>query len=158
MLRLKLSIFFFLCVNYSSAQDATSSSGSNASGTGGTVSYTVGQVVYTTHIGTNGSVAQGVQQPYEISVVNGIEEANDINLILDTYPNPATDFVKLKIENYKSENLGYQLYDIQGKIYLKNKIESNETNIAIGDFAVGIYFLRVTDTDKYIKTFKIIKN
>ena len=158
MLRLKLSIFLFLILSYVNAQDATSSSGSNASGTGGTASYTVGQVVYTTNMGTNGSVAQGVQQPYEISVVNGIAEAKGIDLILTTYPNPATDFVKLKIENYKSENLGYQLYDAQGKFYLKNKIESNETNIAIGDFAVGIYFLRVTDTSKYIKTFKIIKN
>ena len=31
------------------------------------MSYTVGQVVYYTYTGSNGSVAEGVQQPYEIS-------------------------------------------------------------------------------------------
>jgi len=43
------------------AQDSTNSSGGNATGSGGTVAYSVGQVVYTTNTGTNGSLAQGVQ-------------------------------------------------------------------------------------------------
>ena len=34
----------------------------------------VGQVVYITSTGINGSVAQGVQQPYEISVITGVNE------------------------------------------------------------------------------------
>jgi hypothetical protein len=43
--------------------------------------------------GTNGTAAQGVQQPYEISVVTAIEKALDILLEMVVYPNPATDFV-----------------------------------------------------------------
>ena len=54
------------------AQKTIPSSGGNASGTGGKISYTVGQVVYTTNKGSNGSAAQGVQQPYEISAITGI--------------------------------------------------------------------------------------
>ncbi|MCB0409870.1 MAG: hypothetical protein KDD29_06595, partial [Flavobacteriales bacterium] len=50
------------------AQENTVSSGGDALGVGGSASYSVGQVVYTTHTGVNGSIAQGVQQPYEISV------------------------------------------------------------------------------------------
>jgi len=50
--------------------------------------------------GTNGSAAQGVQQPYEISVVTAIEEAMDISIEMVVYPNPATDFFKLRIKNY----------------------------------------------------------
>ena len=61
------------------AQEAIPAAGSNAIGSGGSVSYSVGQVVYTINTGTNGSVAEGVQQPYEISVVVGIEQAKDIN-------------------------------------------------------------------------------
>jgi hypothetical protein len=53
------------------AQEAIPAGGGNASGSGGSASYSVGQVVYTTNTGTNGSAAQGVQQPYEISVVSG---------------------------------------------------------------------------------------
>src|SRR6056297_978638 len=55
------------------AQQAMPASGGDASGSGGFVSYSVGQVVYTTHTGANGSVAQGVQQTYEIAVESGIE-------------------------------------------------------------------------------------
>ena len=44
-------------------QQAVVTAGADATGTGGTVSYSVGQVVYQTHTVTNGSVAEGMQQP-----------------------------------------------------------------------------------------------
>jgi len=140
------------------AQNTIPASGSNVSGGGGTVSYSVGQVVYTTNTGSNGSVAQGVQQPFEISVVTSIEEAKGISLEIVLYPNPATDFIKLKIENYEAGNLRYQLYDINGNILLSNKVEGNETNIVMSNLVSATYFLKVTDNKKVIKTFKIIKN
>lgn len=74
------------------SQNAIPATGGNASGSGGSVSYSVGQVTYLINTGTSGSVAQGVQQPYEISVVTGIEEASGIELEFSVYPNPASDF------------------------------------------------------------------
>jgi hypothetical protein len=91
------------------AQNTIPTSGGNANGSGGSVSYTVGQIVYTTNLGTNGSSAQGVQQPYEISVIAGIEEASTITLEVMVYPNPSTDFIKLIVLNYEIDNLKYQL-------------------------------------------------
>ena len=132
--------------------------GGNASGSGGAVSYTIGQVVYTTNSSTAGTVTQGVQQPFEISVVTGIKEAFDISLEFVVYPNPATDFVKLIIENYDVENLRYRLFDIYGTLLQDKKIEGNETNIIMSNQVPSTYFLRVTDRNKVIKTFKIIKN
>jgi hypothetical protein len=140
------------------AQNAITASGGNATGSGGSVTYTIGQVVYTKFVGTNGSAAQGVQQPYEISVVTGIVEAKDISLEIEVYPNPATDFVKLKIKNYEVENLKYQLYDINGSLLKDNKVEGNETSISMQNLLPSVYFLKVTDNNKAIKTFKIIKN
>lgn len=139
------------------AQEAVIASGGNATGTGGSVSYSVGQVVYTTTTGTNGSSGQGVQQPFEISTVTGIEEAKGINLICSAYPNPATDFIKLIIEDYEVQHIRYQIYNIKGSLLLSNKVEANETNISIQSLLPAIYFLKVTDRDKLIKTFKIIK-
>jgi hypothetical protein len=49
------------------AQHAVSAAGGNLDGAGGSASYTVGQVVYTTNSGLTGFVIQGVQQPYEPS-------------------------------------------------------------------------------------------
>lgn len=140
------------------AQETTDASGGNASGSGGSASYSIGQTAYTTHTGTNGSVAQGVQQPYEISIVTEIKEAKDISLSFIVYPNPTTNFLKLKVENYTSENLTYHLYQLDGKILETKKIESLEVSITTEHLASGIYFLKVSETDSDLKIFKIIKN
>ncbi len=140
------------------AQTSIPASGGNASGSGGTVSYSVGQVVYTTNSNSNGSVAQGVQQPFEISVITGLEEALGISLELIVYPNPATDFIKLMIRNYEVKNLSYQLYDLNGSILQDDRIESNETQILMQNLKPSAYILKVIQGKKEIKTFKIIKN
>lgn len=50
---------------YGISQESVNAAGGDAMGTGGTASYSVGQVVYTT-IGENGTkVAQGVQQAFQ---------------------------------------------------------------------------------------------
>lgn len=139
------------------AQNTIPAAGGNASGSEGSVNYTIGQVVYTTNTGTNGSAAQGVQQPYEISVVTGIEQAKDINLICSVYPNPTTDFLTLKIMNYDKENLSYWLYDFNGNLLQNKKVEANECNVSVQNLFSGTYILKVTDNNKVIKTFKIIK-
>ena len=121
------------------AQSTIPATGGNASGSGGSASYSVGQLVYTTNTGTTGSVVQGVQQPYEISVVTGLQEAKGIDLVCSAYPNPATDFVKLKVENYKTDNLTYQLYDISGILLENKKVEGNETNISMSNLVSATY-------------------
>jgi hypothetical protein len=155
-----LSIFFLFgfCIAFMKGQQTIPATGGNASGSGGSVSYTVGQILNSTISGTNGTVAQGVQQPYEISIVTATEEAKDIILEIQVYPNPATDFMKLKISNYNIQNLRYQLYDVNGSLLQDNKIEDNETSFVISNYVSAIYFLKVTDNNKVIKTFKIIKH
>jgi Secretion system C-terminal sorting domain len=157
-LQLSVVLFFSLGLTALQAQSTIPASGGNASGSGGSASYTVGQVVYTTNTGTNGSAAQGVQQPFEISVVTAVNEVNDISLEIMVYPNPATDFIKLKISNYDIQNLRYQLYDINGSLLQDNKVEGNETSIIMTNYVSATYFLKVSDNLKVVKTFKIIKH
>ena len=141
------------------AQEATTTAGGKASGSGGVASYTVGQVVYTTNVGTNGnSVAQGVQQPYEISVVTGIPEATDINLSVSAYPNPTSNYLTLKVENYETANLQYMVFDINGKLLQTIKATGGETQIQTSELVPANYFIKVLDNKKEIKVFKIIKN
>ena len=138
------------------AQETIPATGGNASGSGGTVSYSVGQVVYTTNSGTTGSVAQGVQQPFEISVVTGIEQTA-INLVISAYPNPTTDFLQLKVESEKLKDLYFQLYNMQGKLLENKKVTGNETSIDMSNLVPATYFVKVTEGNKEVKTFKIIK-
>lgn len=139
------------------AQNSIPATGGNAVGAGGTVSYTIGQVVYTPISGTTGFMTQGVQQPYEISVVTGIEEASEITLEISVYPNPAVGYVNLKVEKYDTDNLRYMLYDMNGMLFQERKVEGPETQIQIGHLLPGTYFLRIAENKKEIKTFKIIK-
>lgn len=139
------------------AQESISATGGEAIGSGGSVSYSVGQLTYQTHTGTNGSVAQGVQQPFEISVVSEIEEAKSINLMVSAYPNPTTDLLQLKVESEKLKNLSFQLYDMQGKLLQSEKITNSQTSIFMSNLQPATYFLRITQGNMEIKTFKIIK-
>lgn len=158
--QLKLSAVLLLGLGLTGLQAQTSinATGGNASGSGGSVSYSVGQVVYTTHTGTSGSVAQGVQQPYEISVVTGIEEAKGISLSVTAYPNPTTDYLTLSIGEFDISNLSYQLYDMQGKLLQNEKLTGTETQINMSNYVPSTYFVKVIQGNKELKTFKIIKN
>jgi hypothetical protein len=159
-IKMKFYLFFLMCIELTAikAQEAIPATGGNATGSGGSASYSIGQVAYTTNTGTNGTEAQGVQQPFEISVVTGIEEAVGITLQCAVYPNPANDYVTLIVENYKTENLTYQLYDVNGKLLENKKLEGKETNIDLKTLVIASYFLKVNDNKKELKTFKIIKN
>ena len=150
-------ILFFVGVIEVQAQDAIPTSGGEASGSVGSASYSVGQTVYTTISGTNGTATQGVQQPYEISIVDGLEELG-INLHVSVYPNPTTDFLQLTIENENLKKFRYQLYDMNGKLLKNKKITVNETSIAFNNFLSATYYLKVIKGNKEVKTFKIIKN
>lgn len=149
-------LFLSLSSNFLLAQETTTSSGGNATGTNGNVSYTIGQVVYTTNSGTTGSVAQGVQQPFEIQTLLGAENFN-INLQIAVFPNPTTNWLQLDIKNYGFEKLNYQIFDINGKMVLQSKISTETTTISMENLSTNIYLLKVLDNNKEVKTFKIIK-
>ncbi len=159
-IRLKLSalLLFGLGLTSLNAQESVNASGGNASGSGGSVSYSVGQVVYSTQTGATGSIVDGVQQPYEISVVTSIDEAKSINFAIMAYPNPTKDYLELKIENEKLKDLSVQLYDMNGKLLQNEKITGNQTSIVMSNLVPATYFVKVVQGNKEIKTFKIIKN
>ena len=139
------------------SQDAIPASGGDASGSGGTLSFTVGQLVYTSNSGSNGSVAQGVQQPYEISTTVGIELSN-ISLDFIAYPNPTINNIVLSIKDFNNEKLNYQLYDMSGKLLKSNKVNAINTTIDMSELPVSNYVLNINNDSSIIKSFKIIKS
>lgn len=158
--RLQLSALLLLVLGLTGlqAQESVNASGGEAFGTGGSASYSVGQVFYRSNTGTNGSVTQGMQQPFEISIVTGLEEAQVINLSVSAYPNPTTDYLILKVENYSNLSLSYLLFNMDGKLLENKKISGFETSIVMGNYIPSTYFLKVKANNKEVKIFKIIKN
>jgi len=157
--KLVLVLFGVLSLSILQAQETNSSSGGNAIGNGGSVSYSVGQIVYSSHKATGCSLTQGVQQAYEISVVTGIEKT-EIKLEMSVYPNPIVDHFNLQITDkdlIDTASLQYQLIDINGK-HIENKTISNSiSRISTKKLKASIYFLTITQDNSRIKTFKIIK-
>jgi hypothetical protein len=158
-IRLKCSTIILLGLGLTGlkAQTTVSTTGGKGTGVGGTMSYSVGQIVYTTNKGTNGSESQGVQQPFEISEVTGIEQAKDITLQCSVYPNPTNDLIMLKVENFELSNFNFQLFDIRGKLLETKKINDVETSINMISYQKATYFIKVIDNNKEVKSFKIIK-
>lgn len=164
------------------AQETILPTGGDMLGSGGTVCYSIGQIVYNTYTGADlsvtdvvllsefgkiSSVAEGVQQSNEISVVKEIKKIESEELEVLSYPNPSIDFVYLKVEmykkgnlkteNYEKDNLSYQLFDLAGRLLDSKKIIGNETKIVLSSFVPGYYYLKVTQNDKIAKTIKIYK-
>lgn len=140
------------------AQETVSVSGGGASGNGGTSNYSVGQVVYATNVGNNGSVSEGVQQPYEISVITSIKELKNINLSVSTYPNPVLDVLTLRIEGISTENYRYELFDSKGILLETKVISDSKTSIDMINYVPSTYFLKVIDNKQELKVFKVVKN
>lgn len=145
----------FCCLTLGYSQQAVVSSGKNASGSNGSVSFSVGQVFYNLHTGHNGNVSEGVQQPYEIFVVTSLPEFKNIKLTCLAYPNPVRNSLNLWVKN--AEGISYQLYDLNGKVIFADTVKGSETVISMNDLVPAMYFLKVLMHNVEVKTFKIIK-
>ena len=151
---LLVSIFSF---SYVQAQKNTVASGGEGSGSGGTVSYSVGQIDYIVQGSSGGNVNQGLQQPYELYTV-GVAYVNEkINTELMVYPNPTTSDVILEMEQEHMENLNYFLFDAKGELLLSGKTIDTHTALPTSTFSSATYFLKVSNGTSVIKVFKIIK-
>jgi hypothetical protein len=146
-----------LLTSFAQAQQSVNTSGGNATGSGGTVSYSIGLVVYTTNSGNSGNVAQGVQQAYEIIPV-GINE-NEPKISLSVFPNPIADNLILQVNDVELSTLNFQLCDMQGKQLSKGQIIAKQTQINTASLSSATYFINVVNQENQkVQTFKIIKN
>lgn len=137
-------------------QSNTVASGGDASGSGGTLSYTIGQIDYNNQTSASGNTNQGVQQPFEFyKITSGINESSLADVSL--YPNPTNEYIILKIDT-SLDNLNYNLHDMTGRIVSKGIISSNETKIDARDYAPGQYQLTINQKEIELESFKIIKN
>jgi hypothetical protein len=154
--RLLFVLFLIIAWSYVHAQESVLSSSSDATGTGGTASYSVGQVVYITKTGNGGIITEGIQQPYEILFFSGIEEKG-ITLECTVYPNPATSVVNLKIRDTGNRKFSYQLTDLKGILLQTDRITGKETAIPVENLVPATYLLTILENDSPLTVYKIIK-
>jgi hypothetical protein len=155
---LLISLFssFLFWSNFCQSQESINSLGGSNIGIGGSISFSVGQLVFTTDSQSAGSLVQGIQRPVKITTTSIIKSENNISF--KAYPNPATDDLYLEINESLNEKLIYKLYDLQGKVLLQNKMLLPITQINMSSFSAGTYFIQINNSqNKHYQTIQIIK-
>jgi hypothetical protein len=111
-------------------------------------------------ISADGKVlTQGFQQKRIIIVDDGNNQGTGV----ETYPNPADEYVKVKMWGEKPREFTISIFSFQGaRLYSAERKYlgpySDVVEIDVSDFIRGIYFIRVTSNDKAIyRAFKFEK-
>lgn len=144
---------FFVC-GYTFCQSTIATTGGDVASPTGNVSFTVGQIDYVS-VESSGSVNQGVQQPYELFVLETTEWTSDF--VISAYPNPIVSFLTINIGETTPELLDYVLTDENGRIVSEGMLKEKETKLDVRELASSTYFLNILHNDQQVKTYKLIK-
>jgi len=152
-----LLLLLILCFKGVVAQSSVCSIGGDISGADGSVAYSIGQTFFQTYNSSDHSIYQGVQQPYEISVITGVEVMNGTDSYVNIYPNPVTDCLSIMFSDDNKQDLHFVLYNMQGQELFASGLYNTHIRVEMDSYAPGLYFIKVMSEGKTIKTFKVVK-
>ena len=137
------------------AQKTLLAAGNMASGSGGSATYSVGQIDYLQK-GTNAQVMEGVQHAYEI-ITLAVEDltGKDRNILL--YPNPVRDVVFVEFGDQNYQNSDYILFDSQGRQLKTGRLNQQKSELDFSLLPSSVYIMQILQKNQKVKTFKIIK-
>ena len=145
---------------YCNAQSNVITSGANGNGAAGSVSFTIGQLDYINANSTAGDINQGVQQPFEIYKVTGLDDMQLAGLDIQISPNPSFGAMTLLINgaSFEQKKLSYAIQSINGDRLAYQSITNRQTPIKLEHLAADTYFLTIYAEQVKIATYKIVKN
>ena len=136
-------------------QTATLTAGGEASGTGGAVSFSIGQVADMTAAGSGGMTSQGVQQPYDD--VSTVVEGPDPAFAVLAFPTITADLVSVDVPDGQADAWSLRVTDAQGRIVVQRAMHGARTELSLASLATGTYHLMVIADDTPAGTFTIVK-
>ncbi len=88
-----------------------------------------------------------------------LSENNNTEILLNIYPNPATNVLNLTIDNLQnfSENVQVKIFDVTGKEIFNKPITHNHSVINTTHLTKGLYFLSISNEKGDMITRKFIK-
>lgn len=153
---LLLILLFLSGITLSNAQSVISAAGSSYTGTSVSVDWTIGEPITSTFISEDLTVTQGFHQSN--ITVNAVDEISDFGTLVKVYPNPVPDILVIENQSSEMKDIVIRLFDISGKMLLKQGIGENISNLNMQAFRPGNYMLKVySANDTPVRTFKIIK-
>jgi hypothetical protein len=150
-----IPLVVFVSFGFSSfGQNALSTTGGQFKSTGGSTSFTVGQVAYVLKKGTGSYLNEGVQQVYT-KKTTPIEELVYLKEV-QLYPNPTQETFNLIISTKEDVQIRYTIMDYLGKEIRNGNILSEKSEITLMDLPAGNYFISLK-SKKENRIFKIVK-
>jgi hypothetical protein len=150
-----IPIVVFISFGFSSfGQNALSAAGGHFKSSGGSTSFTVGQVAYVLKKGTGSYLNEGVQQVYT-KKTTPIEELVYLKEV-QLYPNPTQETFNLIISTKEDVQVRYTIMDYLGKEIRNGNILSEKSEISLRDLPSGNYFISLK-SKKENRIFKIVK-
>ncbi len=155
------SLFSLLCM-LSNAQSFTASvigsTGASTNSSGGSMAWTIGEMMTTTYSSPDHFFTQGFHQP-EVKVT--LEVKNYPVESFSIYPNPVTD--RLSIDFGRAEgNYAIYIYDMFGNVLKSMSLITStqkQLNISFKEFADGIYLITILNTKENSRSsYKINKS
>ena len=155
MKSLIIILILFLAGSVVSAQQVVSSNGDSKSAAGVEVSWTLGEAVMVTLVGSSTTLTQGFHQTK--LTITAVSELLFPGLEIKVFPNPTQDVITIHFSEY-IEGSRYFLYDFTGKLLGNKLINSADTEINMRNYASGQYILKLTNKSRQpIQTFQIVK-
>jgi hypothetical protein len=150
-----IPIVVFISFGFSSfGQNALSAAGGHFKTSGGSTSFTVGQVAYVLKNGTGSYLNEGVQQVYT-KKTTPIEELVYLKEV-QLYPNPTQETMTLILSSKEDIQVRYTIMDYLGKEIRNGNILSEKSEISLRDLPSGNYFISLK-SKKEIRIFKMVK-
>ncbi|QKG80952.1 T9SS type A sorting domain-containing protein [Tenuifilum thalassicum] len=130
------------------------------SNAGISISWTLGEVAYTTLSTDSYILTQGFQQGNLFTT--SIDEPKSNQEGINVFPNPVSDILKLRIDNrFATGNVFIEIFDVTGKLVLSEKMnleQSSPAALNLSNLRSGIYILHVfSENDNAKKVIKLIK-
>lgn len=154
---LALAASGFLLPALMAQADLVSAGGDGASG-GNSISFSLGQAFAAVTDAADGSVYQGVQQPYELFVVS-LDREPGPELALRLFPNPTAGWLVLEYPEHLPVEQGwrYELRDIRGRSLDARDLAGPRTEILMMHQPPGAYVLSVFRQQERLQSFQVIK-
>lgn len=123
-------------------QSATVSLGQSIGSSEGSVSYSIGQIAFTSYSEGGISINEGVQQPFEILLSSLISNHSE-NIFARVYPNPALHQIRVEIIASHLTNAHFTITDLQGRSLTDSKAVPLSKWINLRNLEPGMYVLTI---------------
>lgn len=148
-----ITLFFFIGLTIH-AQEVIATQGDSYSNSGGSIDFTIGEVMIQTLTTTSNVLTQGFHQT-NLTVL-GIDDY-DPTYLAKVFPNPTNEILNIDISNFNG--LSYEIYDVSGRQLSNTKLKTKTTSIAVDHLANGMYLLVLKgENNQKLKTYRILKN